>query len=156
MISRSELRLALLSPALLAPLSGACANACPPAGAAAADAPAVPVAPAAAPPPAPAAPPPSAPPAPTEAADPHLVAFSRAICFAYYLEEKGWDAESARHIAGGQVELGTRSAEAYEALANHVRAFEPPLGSKHRIDPHLSRCFQIEDDADWQRLVRAP
>lgn len=89
------------------------------------------------------------------APDPDLVGFSRATCFAYYLQEKGWDAQSARNIAGGYVELGTASAEAYEALARFIADFEPPLGSKHPIDAHLSRCFQIEDDATWQRLVRA-
>lgn len=143
-------RLLVLS--IATPLAAACAK---PAGPPVASAPA----PAAeAPPPAAApTPAPSAAPAPgaEDAPDPHLVGFSRATCFANYLDEKGWDAQSARNIAGGYVELGTRSAEAYEALANFIRDFEPPLGSKQAIDPHLSRCFQIENDNQWQRLVRA-
>lgn len=87
--------------------------------------------------------------------DRYLVGFSRAMCFAYYLQEKGWDAQSARNIAGGYVELGTASAEAHQALAKFIQAFEPPLGSQQPTDEHLARCFQIEDDAEWQRLVRA-
>ncbi|HTV21410.1 MAG TPA: hypothetical protein VMG12_22135 [Polyangiaceae bacterium] len=125
---------------LLAALGlGACAHApCPP-GVAPSEAPAA-----------------SAPaPANTSAADPFLVGFARATCFAVYLEEKGWDGQSARNIGGGYLELGSASAEAYAALSSFIRGFEPPLGSQQPTDAHLSRCFQIEDDAEWQRLVRA-
>jgi hypothetical protein len=97
------------------------------------------------------------PPAAADAApDPHLVEFSRATCLALYLHEKGWDAESARNIAGGHVELGTRSGEAYAALSQFIRDYEPPLSSQQPIDQHLLRCFHLEDSAEWQRLVRAP
>lgn len=103
--------------------------------------------------------PPAAPPsavAAADAPDPQLVGFSRATCLALYLQERGWDPESARNIAGGYVELGTRSAEAYAALASFVRDYEPPLSTQQPIDKHLLRCFHLEDSADWQRLVRAP
>jgi hypothetical protein len=90
-----------------------------------------------------------------DAPDPHLVGFSRATCLALYLHEKGWDPESARNIAGGYVELGTRSAEAYAELSSFIRDYEPPLSTQQPIDRQLLRCFHLEDSADWQRLVRA-
>jgi len=101
----------------------------------------------------PAASPPVA--APADAPDAHLVGFSQATCLALYLHERGWDAESARNIAGGHVELGTRSAEAYAALSSFIRDYEPPLSTQQPIDKHLLRCFHLEDSAEWQRLVRA-
>jgi hypothetical protein len=90
-----------------------------------------------------------------DAPDPHLVAFSQATCLALYLEAKGWDPESARNIAGGHVELGTRSGEAYAALSNFIRDYEPALSTQQRIDKQLLRCFHLDDSAEWQRLVRA-
>lgn len=89
------------------------------------------------------------------AADAHLVGFSRATCLALYLEENGWDPESARNIAGGYVELGARSGEAYAALASFIRDYEPSLSTHQPIDKHLLRCFHLDDSAEWQRLVRA-
>jgi hypothetical protein len=90
-----------------------------------------------------------------DAPDPHLVSFSHATCLALYLHEKGADPESARNIAGGYVELGTRSAEAYAALSSFIRDYEPPLSTQQPIDKHLLRCFHLQDSAEWQRLVRA-
>ncbi|UTA48133.1 hypothetical protein L1F30_01000 [Simiduia sp. 21SJ11W-1] len=79
--------------------------------------------------------------------------FAQANCLFWYFKDQGLPLEDIRAIAGGMVETSNLPAEVFQEIAQAVQSFTPVTGSKANIDPNLSRCFQLHENAALQAIV---
>lgn len=79
--------------------------------------------------------------------------FAQANCLFWYFKEQGLPLDDIRAIAGGIVETSDLPAEVFQEVALSVQSFEPATASKANIDPKLSRCFQLQENAALQAIL---
>lgn len=75
-----------------------------------------------------------------------LYQFARAHCFSAYFKKKNYELKEIRAISGGIFEMGSYSAEKYQAAVELVEKYNPEYSTKHSIDNDLLKCFKFDSD----------
>lgn len=75
-----------------------------------------------------------------------LYQFAKAHCFSAYFKKKNYDQKDIRAITGGIFEMGSYSAEKYQAVVELVEKYKPEYSTKHSIDNDLFKCFKFDSD----------
>lgn len=79
--------------------------------------------------------------------DDELMQFAKANCMFAYFKKKNYDLKDIRAISGGIVEMGSYSADKYQAVAELIKSYKPDYSTKHPVDADLLKCFKLESDA---------
>jgi len=82
----------------------------------------------------------------TKPVDDELIQFAKANCFYAYFKKKNYDLKDIRSISGGIVEMGSYSADKYQAVAELIKEYKPKYFTKHPVDSDLLKCFKFEGD----------
>jgi hypothetical protein len=82
-----------------------------------------------------------------------LLEFAKANCFFWHFKKKGYDLEDISAISGGIVEMGSYSADQYQQVSLMVRNYSPAVETKQNIDVDLLKCFTLDSDPDFIRLL---
>lgn len=85
--------------------------------------------------------------------DDELSRFAEANCFYAYFKKKNYDLKDIRAISGGIVEMGSYSAEKYQAVAGLIKEFNPEYSTKHNIDNDLLKCFKLDSDPEFMKSL---
>ena len=85
--------------------------------------------------------------------DEALIKFAFANCLLWYFESKSYESDDIRSISGGIVETNNISIDKFQEIALFVQNFEPASDTKNDIDPMLLRCFYLDNDDEFIKII---
>ncbi len=82
-----------------------------------------------------------------------LAKFAYANCLMWYFEQKKYNADDIRAIAGGIVETSSISINKFQEVALFIKDYNPNLETKNNIDKNLLKCFNLEKSVELKVIM---
>ncbi|MCP3850532.1 MAG: hypothetical protein GY694_09890 [Gammaproteobacteria bacterium] len=82
-----------------------------------------------------------------------LAKFAYANCLMWYFEQKKYNTDDIRAIAGGIVETSNISIDRFQEVALFIKDYNPNLETKHNIDKNLLKCFYLEKSVELKAIM---